>query len=217
MGCVVVGTINICANEDHEPVDVDIKRNLTAGEIALAKLMFKDAIDYSKVKIVRGGLKGMPDRTDNAMTPVGEIHLPTKEYDDVKDYSKSTSSADKVWFIHEMTHVWQYHLGFNTAAEGLVVAAEGGYVTRKGEDRPIAYLFDLYGKDKIKSFKEFNFEQQGDLVSFYYDAVYLQNSRIKLHPKNVKQLPLLKNILKDFLNNPKDKNLLPVRDHSNYK
>ncbi|WP_111895985.1 zinc protease [Acinetobacter sp. MB5] len=216
MGCVVVGTINICANEDHEPVDVDIKRNLTAGEIALAKLMFKDAIDYSKVKIVRGGLKGMPDRTDNAMTPKGEIHLPTKEYDTTKDFSKSLP-RDKVWFMHEMTHVWQYQLGFDVVTHGAIAFAEGGYVTRKGEDRPIAYMIYLEGKDRNKSFKEFSFEQQGDIVSFYFDAVYLKNSNIKRHSKNIKDLPLFREILKDFLINPKNQDLLPVRNHSNYK
>lgn len=214
MGCVVVGTINICANEDHEPVDVDIKRNLTAGEIALAKLMFKDAIDYSKVKIVRGGLKGIPDKTGNAMTPVGEIHLPSNEYDATKDFSSTLDEVNKIWFMHEMTHVWQYQLGFDVITHGAIALAEGGYITLKGKTRPNAYLYDLYGKDKNKAFKEFNFEQQAEIVSYYYDAVYLINSKRRVHAEKRNELPLLKNVLKDFLKNPKDKNLLPVRDRS---
>ena len=49
------------------------ERALTAGEIALAKRMFKDSIDYSTVKIHNE--KYLPVQPDESgMTPNGEIY-----------------------------------------------------------------------------------------------------------------------------------------------
>lgn len=67
------------------------------------------------------------------------------------------------------------------------------------------------GRDYNKKFNEFNFEQQGRLVEFWFDAMYLKNvtpSR-KHHQKSLKLLPKIQTILSGFLNNPKDPNLLP--------
>lgn len=39
-------------------IKIDTKRLLTSGEVALAQLIFKNSIDYTKVYIRRGGLGG---------------------------------------------------------------------------------------------------------------------------------------------------------------
>ena len=98
----------------HVPVHVELpskSRQLTSGEIALARFIFKDSIPYEKVRIVRGGLLGIPNHSRNAMTPYGKIHLPIEAYDVIKDFSNSSLKEYEEscsWFIHEMAHVWQY-------------------------------------------------------------------------------------------------------------
>lgn len=185
-------------------VRVDRRRKLTAGEIAMAQPIFKDSINYSSVEIIRGGLLSMPDSSKNAMTPFGSIHLPHESYEKISDFSKSTSMS-KIWFIHEMAHVWQYSIGLNVAFRGVEIGLRGGYKDAK------AYDYDLDGKDKNKNFTEFNFEQQAELISHYFDAVYLSIDGHKdraMHQKNSKNLVTLTNILKDFLNNPKNQMLI---------
>ncbi|EMR5776500.1 putative zinc protease [Acinetobacter baumannii 1062314] len=186
-------------------VTVNTRRKLTGGEIALAKIMFKDAIDYSKVEIIRGGLLSIPTRSKNAMTPFGSIHLPNEDYDKVKDFSQDQKSTNKIWFIHEMAHVWQYQLGMNTAMRGIEIGIRGGYSDAK------AYDYDLVCDDQGKKFQQFNFEQQAEIISHYFDAYHLPvqgHNYPVLHNKNVMQKFALKNVLKEFLVNPSDKALL---------
>ena len=89
-------------------IKIATKRQLTPGEIAMSRLIFKDSIDYSKVWIHLGGI--IHTRTGNAMTPAGEIYLPKEDYLNTPDYSKATGE-NRHWFIHEMVHVWQYQMG----------------------------------------------------------------------------------------------------------
>ena len=103
----------VLINSPGKPFPVRLppkSRKLTSGEIALARLIFKESIPYEKVRIVRGGLLGIPDNSRNAMTPFGEIHLPIKVYDVIKDFSGPLTNKEdnQRWFIHEMTHIWQY-------------------------------------------------------------------------------------------------------------
>lgn len=186
-------------------VKVSTQRHLTEGEIELARPIFKDSINYDKVKIIRGGLLSMPNSSNNAMTPFGSIHLPHESYETIPDFSICESKAGKVWFIHEITHVWQYSLGMSVALRGTEMAVRGGYRNARGYD------YDLNGKDQNKAFNEFNFEQQAELVSHYFDAVYLnayKHDNYPGHIENVGNLRFIELILKDFLDNPKNHKLL---------
>lgn len=162
----------------------------------MARTVFKDAIDYSKVKIHRGGLLGQPNRSGNAMTPRGEIHFPDDDYR--TDFSIQKADA-KIWFIHEMAHVWQYQLGYNLIWNGIKIGASGGY----NSGAP-AYRYDLREQDKGKRFSAFNMEQQGELIAHYYAATQLKIG------KYIEELPDLTLVLSDFLSNPKNPNLLPT-------
>lgn len=190
-------------------VRLETKRYLTAGEIALSKLIFNNSINYSKVLIKRGGLLGLPNSTKNAMTPFGEIHLPEESFLSIKDFSVSKEASDRIWFIHEMAHVWQHQLGYNNFGAGLEIGIRGGYTSESK-----AYDYDLLCDDQDKKLNQFNMEQQGEIISHYYDAVYLTNFPNHdlpiSHKKNLAQLAALKKVLQDFLNNPSDKNLLPL-------
>lgn len=84
-------------------------RALTRGEVALARAMFGDTIDYARVRIVRRKWAFFQPR-ETVMAPVGNIHFHprgTRYRDDFADGSLS----DQGLYIHEMTHVWQYQSG----------------------------------------------------------------------------------------------------------
>lgn len=80
-------------------------RSLTSGEIALARSVFGDAIDFAKVRLVRR--RWWPFQPRNvAMAPCGNIHFHPRGHLWSDDFSKEPLHVQG-FFIHEMTHVWQ--------------------------------------------------------------------------------------------------------------
>lgn len=171
------------------------ERNLTAGEIAMARSVFGDGLDYDAVKVHRGGywlFFGFQDE-DTAVTPNGEMYFPGKHFKE--DYSLE-SVGDQGWFIHEMTHVWQYQLGY--------------WVKSIRGPRPnMSYAYTL---DAGKKFCDFNMEAQGNICEDYYLVVIRGAQRLMRESKyrsNPMAPELLKTTLKDFLKNPRDSSNLP--------
>jgi len=82
-----------------------ISRSLTQGEIALARPIFKDGVDYSRVRLIKG--KWWPFQPRNAaMAPMGNIYF----HPDGGGWSDDFSAEEvrrQAFFIHEMVHVWQ--------------------------------------------------------------------------------------------------------------
>ena len=82
-----------------------VNRALTSGEIELARSVFGEAIDYARVRLVKG--KWWPFHPRNAaMAPMGNIYF----HPDGGVWSEDFSSEPlgrQGFFIHEMTHVWQ--------------------------------------------------------------------------------------------------------------
>lgn len=132
-------------------------RSLTKGEIALAKTVFGDAVDYSRVKISDqkfGGLDFLPEGT--AMAPNGSLYMPGCYKD---DYSAEPVLVQSL-FIHEMTHVWQYQnkvLAPIVEAAKLNIEHKFNYVA--------AYNYELDGK---KDLTDYNMEQQASIVQDYF-------------------------------------------------
>ena len=84
-------------------------RGLTEGEIALARSVFHDAIDYSKVRIAnRSFIFFQPERT--LMAPMGTIHFNPKGKLFKDDFSTASIEAQGD-LIHELTHCWQWQKG----------------------------------------------------------------------------------------------------------
>ncbi|WP_324807416.1 vgr related protein [Sphingomonas sp. LY29] len=84
---------------------MNLARNLTAGEVELARSIFGNSIDYDQVCMVRG--KWWPFQPRGiVMAPTGNIHFhPDSDlYRD--DFSTAPLSLQGL-FVHEMTHVWQ--------------------------------------------------------------------------------------------------------------
>lgn len=130
-------------------------RHLTAGEIELARPVFGEAIDYRNVKLFsRNYLYFL--NNDEAMTPNGNLYLPSKPLW-LEDFSAG-STSDKQLFMHELTHVWQYQTG-----KGVVTGALDNYMS---------YDFDYassynYKLKQYPLFPDFNIEQQADIISDY--------------------------------------------------
>jgi hypothetical protein len=84
-------------------------RHLTSGEIELARSIFGDAIDYSKVRLFEG--KWWPFHPRRAaMAPTGDIWFHPDGGGWSNDFSDEPLSQQG-YFIHEMTHVWQAQKG----------------------------------------------------------------------------------------------------------
>jgi hypothetical protein len=78
---------------------------LTIGEIALARSVFGDAIDYAPVRVKRRKFflfhpKGV------TMAPMGHLHFHPLAAHYCDDFA-AASLAKQAHFIHEMVHVWQ--------------------------------------------------------------------------------------------------------------
>lgn len=82
-----------------------VGRPLTRGEIALARPIFGDAIDYARPRLFRG--KWWPFQPPrSAMAPTGNIHFHPNGGGYSEDFSKEPL-GQQAYFIHELTHVWQ--------------------------------------------------------------------------------------------------------------
>src|SRR5262245_7378092 len=75
-------------------------RPLTAGEIELLQPIFRDGIDYQKVRVVDGKFPFQP--YGRYMTPNGHLYAPGYLWSD--DFSRQPSR--RATFVHEMAHVW---------------------------------------------------------------------------------------------------------------
>lgn len=80
-------------------------RPLTAGEIALARTIFGDAIDYAPVTVRRRKWFPFQPR-ETAMAPCGHIHFHPRGSLWSEDFAAADIGLQGL-FLHEMTHVWQ--------------------------------------------------------------------------------------------------------------
>lgn len=169
------------------------ERALTAGETAMARLIFQNAIVYEKVKIHRGSYFpfGLQSK-GTAVAPNGHIYFLPQDY--LADFSAGTV-YDKRWLIHELTHVWQYQLGYPVRLRGAV---------RIG----LAYDYVLA---RHKRLGDYNMEAQGDLLADYFALRHLEAPGIVRHRVGGK-IPTLadyEHVLQDFMADPSDKKNLP--------
>ncbi len=81
------------------------KRFLTPGEIALARSIFGDAIDYAQVRLIEGKWWPLQPR-GSAMAPTGNIYFHPSGGGWSDDFALEPLHRQG-FFIHEMTHVWQ--------------------------------------------------------------------------------------------------------------
>jgi len=173
------------------------KRALTAGEIAMARTVFKDSVDYTKVKVHHGGWWVFFGLQNTAVTPNGEMYFPesTELYRD--DFSNPDRSRYKALFMHEMTHVWQYQLGYPVKKRGLTITRQGLKVYE-------------YSLSVDKSLSDYNLEQQGEILSDYYMICILRRPQSVWDRVNQYNEPSqYASTLREFLKDPSATSNLP--------
>lgn len=169
------------------------ERQLTQGEITLAKRVFKDSLDYKKIRIHRG--KYIFFQPDNSgMTPNGEIY--------VHGIYRSNYAASQLelqgFFIHEMAHVWQYQLDvLNPVAAAIWESLKHGF---QYDD---TYIYKLAkGKDLL----DYAIEQQASIIEDYTLLKHLGvkpiTERIENSLEEIRKEKLYERVLARFIANP---------------
>ena len=123
-------------------------RPLTPSEVALAKPVFGNSINFSQVRIIETSV--------SPGTTVGNVIRMHEKYD-VND------EQDAQTLIHELTHVWQYQ---HTGTEYISVSLQAQITAAiKTGNRNNAYD---YKPEDSKTFFDYMPEQQGFIVENYF-------------------------------------------------
>jgi hypothetical protein len=125
------------------------KRRLTTGEIALARTVFAEHIDYPRVTI-----RYAPLMPYGAIVPIGDTILHGAAWPPPRDFTCDTLDRQG-WFIHEMAHVWQAEIGVTLALAKLRALGASAY-------RVVI--------DPALSFFDYNIEQQAEIARFVFLA-----------------------------------------------
>jgi len=176
-------------------------RQLTAGEIALVREIYKDTIRYRDVKVHRGKyfFKQPPG---SGMTPNGEIYVaddPKRGNFLYKDDYSTESPALKAFFIHEMAHVWQYQNNILRVK----ISAVLGQVRHLGKYNKM-YKYTL---EEGRNLFDYGIEQQAAIIEDYY-IVVKENmpefcaGRIQNQCSPAKKKELLEKVMADFIFDP---------------
>ncbi|PIT55234.1 hypothetical protein [Snodgrassella alvi] len=178
-------------------------RLLTPGEITMVTSLFKTAITVTSVRVYNDTCLPFQSKFGYAVTPRGAIYWPEGKFKE--DYSIEIIRYMH-WFMHEMTHVWQYQMGMCVICRGLISFA-------------VEYEYDLENGNLLS---EYGMEQQASIIADYYilnrfgfDAWHgLTKHKYKGHNFNNKQLgkdfwlKIYQKTLHLFLKNPKDNKAL---------
>ena len=137
------------------------QRNLTRGEIALAREAFGDRIDYAKVRLSDGPgnhpMAHMAFAKGNPAITIGNTVYFKQDF--CPDFSDPGRNGRA--FMHEMTHVWQYR------ALGMpAFFARYGAELAQARFRPD----DMYKYDDDTEFNQAMLEAQAQIVGDYHRA-----------------------------------------------
>jgi hypothetical protein len=167
-----------------------LARELTAGETAMASLLFGDAIDYARVRVHNRRYLPLLQPRNCCMTPNGSMYFHHSRF--LPDYAAGDPPVIH-WFMHEMVHVWQHQLGYPVKLRGaLRIGLSYDY-----ELRPGATLAD------------YNMEAQGDLLADYFALKVMRMPRVLRQRRHAGQLALYEQVLAGFLDDPLDPANLP--------
>lgn len=131
-----------------------ILRMLTPGERKILTDVFGTNIDSSIIWVRKESVLPFDLQFDNyGMTPLGDLYVRDALYSD--DYSLEDKD-DTHFFVHEMTHSFQYQHGMTVWLRGLASCVAG-------------YMYKL---KPGKVLADYSMEQQASIVADYY---YLKN------------------------------------------
>lgn len=168
-----------------------MSRLLTEHETMLAKQIYRNGINTAAIRVSSRN-KSNVISPHTAITVRNTLYFPVVHYQ--QDFSQSTPSY-QAWFIHELAHVWQHHLGFPVLMSGVRIALCGGYYRHR------AYQYgDL---TKYRQFNELNMEQQANIFAHFFLAKHHDDGRYILY------LPHYRRLLSLFYRYPLNRQLLP--------
>lgn len=135
-------------------------RTMTSVEVTEARKVFDTSISYWQVRIDEMSLIAKIGAFFSGGGGMGVTTAHTINFN--RKISAGAGNADMVWLMHELGHVAQYtHVGLQYMGEAIHAQATAGYNYGGGGA--------LAGKD----LKDFNREQQADILSHYYrDVLY---------------------------------------------
>jgi hypothetical protein len=140
-------------------------RPLSSAELADARLIFADSIDYSKVTVDGGSIGSV----GSSRTIGNSVHLESKLF---QPGSSETTTSGRRILVHELTHVWQYqHQGWTYAPKAIWAQAKAAV----HGDRNGAYDWKPLVAKGIP-WDEWNPEAQADAVEEYNKALHFANA-----------------------------------------
>jgi hypothetical protein len=160
-----------------------LARPLSTGEIAMASLLFGDAIDYARVRVHNHPYLAFLQPRNCAMTPNGSIYFHHSCF--LPDYAAGDPPA-RHWFMHEMVHVWQHQLGYPVRLRGAL---------RIG----LSYRYELREGARLA---DYNMESQGELLADYFMLRHMGKPEAMSQQRYRHSLPLYEAVLADFLREP---------------
>lgn len=139
-----------------EKLETETNRSMTEWEIAQARRVFGNAINYSDVTMSEGSLSAKIGAVGGYARTVGNtIFFPAGK------------SREMSFIVHELTHVWQYQTtGWTYVPKALWAQMTEGYSYSENGKSPEQSLRD--SRAAGKTLFDYNKEQQGDILSDYY-------------------------------------------------
>ncbi len=150
-------------------------RPLSAAELAEVQVVFSTGLDVASVRVNEGSalpdwigrigakLRGTPPPEHNAITLGNTSYFPiTLTTNNPND---PLWLRDMGWLMHELTHQWQYqHVGLIYLYEAMFKSPTYQYAPSGQAQDEALKGFSKEGR----VFRDFNREQQGDIVRDYY-------------------------------------------------
>jgi hypothetical protein len=165
-------------------------RALTTGEVALLKPIFRDGIDYAKVRVINNSFPLQPENV--YMTPRGHVYAPGRLFRE--DFSAADAYVRAV-FVHEMTHVWQHANGMDLVGQSVVEFTKYRGAYEK------AYPYELA---QDRDLVEYGMEQQASIVEDYYLVTVVKDHPHRMTNRELtttQRDALYASVLKNFLGN----------------
>ena len=150
-------------------------RILNDKELAEVEKVFSTGLDLTRVRVnennslpdwigqIGAKLRGTPPPEHNAITLGNTSYFPISLT--TNDPNNALWLRDMGWLMHELTHQWQYQHA------GIIYLYQAMFKSPTYQYAPIGQSQDeaLKGFSKAgKVFRDFNREQQGDIVRDYY-------------------------------------------------
>jgi hypothetical protein len=173
-------------------------RQLTCGEIALARSVFGDAIDYARIRLYPHRILPPGVQKKHQAVAVGNrISFPRNAYS--PDFSQEKEPQKQSVFIHELVHVWQQ--------QNRVLSTP-----REAARETLRHKFNYarsypYRLDPARDLISYGFEQQAAMIQDYF---LLTRHRVTESFKNRRigggtakeMLPQYESMLRNFLRDP---------------